>query len=94
MRKFIVPAISAMLFSAVGVVASAGPAMAEPCGTYSYASGRTLHVGYRNCGGSSTTRRATVGGSNYPCYIVRAGASQELANVPGGLGRSWSVSVC
>jgi hypothetical protein len=54
----------------------------------------TRIVGYRNCGSSTVTKSASVGGSSYPGYLIRGGSSQELASVPNGGRLGWSVRNC
>jgi hypothetical protein len=94
MRKIAIAAVMSIMASGGAVALSAGPASAEPCGASSYVERGTRYVGYRNCGSSTVTKSARVGGSNYPCYLIRGGSSQELVAVPNGASLSWTVTSC
>jgi hypothetical protein len=93
-RKLSLAAALSILASGAAVALATGPASADPCGASSYTDGNTRIVGYRNCGGSTVSRHAIVGGASYTCYIIRAGSSVTLARVPDGRTKSWSVTSC
>jgi hypothetical protein len=93
-RKISLAAALCILTSGAAVALATGPASADPCGASSYTSGNTRIVGYRNCGSSNVARHAIVGGVGYTCFLVHAGSSMTLVEVPNGKNKSWRVASC
>lgn len=85
----------AVVLAGSGVVVTAGPAQADPCGTSSHLEGYTQYVSLRNCGTSTIFRKAHIDGQWGRCLGVPRESSGTLKKLVVGYSmRPWGTAAC